>query len=383
MSIDWSTWRQEFPGLEMRTYMNTVSLGQLSRRSRTAVSKYLDLWTEMGASAWYAHWLDEVSATRKEFARLIGASEDEVAILPNVSSALAAISSSIDFSNRPRVVCCELDFPTLNYHWLAKKELDTVMLKAQDSVHVSLEAFDDVVDAKTALIASSRVYFTTGYIQDVKALADIAHRNGALLLVDDYQGTGQVPIDVKEAEVDVLITGGLKWLIGGPGIAYMYVRGDLIADFKPAVTGWFSHARQFDFDPHHLEYIHDARRFEAGTPSVAAVYAGKAGLEIINEIGSENLRRRTAALTQDLVVRLKERGFRLRIPSDPDRQSGITVVEADDPMRVTRALAERGIIVDKRPGAVRISPYFYNSEDENQIVVEALEEVMGERSRSA
>jgi selenocysteine lyase/cysteine desulfurase len=377
MSIDWAAWRAEFPGLEKRTYLNTVSLGQLSRRSRAAVNTFLDLWTELGASAWYAHWLDEVTATRAEFARLVGATEDEIAILPNVSTGLGAISSSIDFSTRSKVVCCELDFPTLTYHWLAKPEVETVIIDAVDQVHVPIDSFKSAVDSQTALIATSRVYFTTGYIQDVKSLAEIAHHNGALLLVDDYQGTGQVPIDVKETGVDILITGGLKWLIGGPGIAYMYVNRDRISELQPSITGWFSHAHQFNFDPHHLEFHEDARRFEAGTPAVSAVYAGKVGLQIINEIGADNLRRRTSELNQDLVARLRERGFKLRIPDDPDRQAGMTIVEADDPMGITRALAERKIVVDKRPGAVRISPYFYNDEQENEVVVEAMREIVG------
>ena len=377
MSIDWAAWRAEFPGLEKRTYLNTVSLGQLSRRSRAAVNTFLDLWTELGASAWYAHWLDEVTATRAEFARLVGASEDEIAILPNVSTGLGAISSSIDFSTRSKVVCCELDFPTLTYHWLAKQEVETVILDAVDAVHIPIGTFESAIDSQTALIATSRVYFTTGYIQDVKALAEIAHRNGALLLIDDYQGTGQVPIDVKAAGVDILITGGLKWLIGGPGIAYMYVNRDRILELQPSITGWFSHAHQFNFDPHRLEFHQDARRFEAGTPAVSAVYAGNAGLQIINEIGADNLRQRTAELNQDLVARLRERGFKLRIPDDPERQAGMTIVEADDPIGITRALAQRKIVVDKRPGAVRISPYFYNNEQENEAVVEAMREIVG------
>ena len=380
-AIDWRAWRAEFPGLEQSTYLNTVSLGQLSRRSRAAVNRFLDLWTELGASAWYRYWLKELDETRREFARLIGAAPEEVAVMPNISSALGAISSSLDFSKRNRVVCCELDFPTLTYHWLAKRDqgVETRILPAQGGLQVPPEAFAAATDSTTALIATSRVYFTTGYIQDVTALAEIAHREGALLLVDDYQATGQVPLNVRESGVDVLVTGGLKWLIGGPGIAYLYVRRELIPELRPSVTGWFSHARQFDFDPSTLEYRPDAARFEAGTPSVASIYAGKAGLEIINEIGPERLRERTAMLNQDLVNRLKERGFRLRVPSDPDRQAGITVVEAEDPMGITRALAERRIIVDKRPGAVRISPYFYNTLEENQIVLEALAEIVGDR----
>lgn len=378
--IDWAAWREEFPGLRRSTYLNTVSLGQLSKRSRSAVNRFLDLWTEYGASAWYAHWLGELARTRQEFARLIGASAEEVAVMPNISSTLGAISSSLDFSRRNRVVCCELDFPTLTYHWLAqaKQGIETWILPSPDGVKVPIESFRAAVDDQTALIATSRVFFTTGYIQDVQALAEIAHRAGAMLLVDDYQGTGQVPIDVKEAGVDVLVSGGLKWLIGGPGIAYLYVRRDRIAELEPTATGWFGHARQFDFDPHSLEFREDALRFEAGTPSVASAYAGRAGLEIINEIGPENARERTAMLNHDLVSRLREHGLQLRIPQDPDRHAAITVVEVDDPMRVTKELAERKIIVDKRPGAVRFSPYFYNTLEENEIVLQALAEILGD-----
>jgi selenocysteine lyase/cysteine desulfurase len=375
--IDWAAWRQEFPGLERITYLNTVSLGQLSRRSRAAVSRFLDLWTENGSAAWYSYWLKEVQAVREEFARLIGADPIEVAVLPNVSSALGAISSALDFTGRTGVVTTALDFPTLTYHWLAKRRqgLEVTILPSPDGVLVPLEAFEAAVTDRTAVIATSRVYFTTGFVQDVAGLAELAHRRGALLLIDDYQATGQVPLDVRRTPVDVLITGGLKWLIGGPGIAYLYVRRELIQTLAPTVTGWFSHARQFDFDPHHLEYRDDARRFEAGTPSVASVYAGKAGLEIVNQIGTDHLRRRTAELREDLVRRLTDAGYRLRLPADPERRSGITVVEMEDPMGVTRALAERKIIVDKRPGAVRISPYFYNTEQENEIVVRAMTEI--------
>ncbi len=380
-SIDWEMWRGEFPGLEQNTYLNTVSLGQLSNRSRAAVVEYLDLWTELGASAWYGHWMNQIEAVRRQFAKLIGAEEDEVAVMPNISSCLAAISSSLDFSNRRRVVACELDFPTLTHHFLAKAPfgVETLILPSPDRVGVAPEAFGEAVDKRTALVATCRVFFTSGYIQDVQALAELAHSQGALLLIDDYQGTGQVPINVKEAGVDILVSGGLKWLIGGPGIAYMYVRRDLIGQLEPTSTGWFSHARMFDFDPNTVEFRDDAARFEAGTPSVAALYAGRAGLEIINEIGPENLRTRSAMLNQDLVARLRSRGFKLRVPQDPDRHASITMVELDEPSEVVGQLAERGVIVDSRPGAVRISPYFYNTISENEMLVSSLEEILGGR----
>jgi kynureninase len=376
-NLDWEAWRQEFPGLQKNTYLNTVSLGQLSRRSRAAINHFLDLWEERGASAWYAFWLDEVDRLRAEFARVIGAGVDEVAIMPNISSALAAVSSSLDFTRRQRVITTELDFPTVAHHFLAKSREGVALsiLPTPDQVIVPLDAFEAAIDRQTALVATCRVYFTSGYIQDVQAVAELAHRQGALCLIDDYQGTGQLPIDVKAADIDFLVSGGLKWLIGGPGVAYLYVRRDLVSGLHPSVTGWFGQARQFDFDPHNLEFRPDARRFEAGTPSVAAVYAAKAGLEIINEIGTHNLRQRTMQLNQDLVARLRRHGYRLRIPSDPRRHAGITILEIDDPLTITHSLAERGIIVDKRPGAVRVSPYFYNTVDENQILIQALDEI--------
>jgi kynureninase len=379
--IDWAAWREEFPGLRQNTYLNTVSLGQLSRRSRQAVNRFLDLWIELGASAWYAHWLGEVEALRNEFARLVGASSHEVAILPNISSALAAISSSLDFSKRKRVVCCELDFPTLSHHFLSRQRdgVETHILPSADKIGLPVDAFERAVDGRTALLATCRVYFTSGYIQDVRALAETAHHQGALCLVDDYQGTGQVPINVKEADVDFLVTGGLKWLIGGPGVAYLYVRGELVSQLEPRFAGWFGHRRQFDFDPYTLEFRPDARRFEAGTPAMAAIYAARAGLEIINTLTPQNIRSRSAHLNQDLSARLREAGYRLRAPQDPAQQASITILESDDPASVTSLLAERHIIVDKRPGVVRISPYFYNTVEENQIILQALREITAQK----
>ncbi len=374
---DWSTWREEFPGLQKSTYLNTVSLGQLSQRSRRAVNHFMDEWSTYGAAAWYRFWLEEVDALRGEFARTIGAKKEEIAILPNISSALAAVSSCFEFTDRSRVVSCELDFPTITHHFLAKESqgVESSILPSPDRISVPVESFAASINERTALIATCRVYFTSGFIQDVQQLADIAHQKGALCLIDDYQGTGQIPIDVNQAGVDFLISGGLKWLIGGPGVAYLYVRGELIADLKPTVSGWFAHNRQFDFDPFKLEYREDARRFEAGTPAVPAVYAAHAGLEIINEIGTHEIRRRSAELSQDLIARLKAHGYSLRIPANPNQQASIIIVELDNPLEVTHSLAEQNIIVDKRPGTVRISPYFYNTVEENEIFVNGLDEV--------
>jgi kynureninase len=320
---DWPRLRSQFPTLDNVTYLNSCSLGLLSRSSRDAVNRFLDLWTDMGASAWYGPWMAELAALRRDFASLIHASESGIAIVPNISSGLAAISSSLDFSHRPNVVTTALEFPTMAHHFpaLEPRGIRTIIVPSEDNVTIDLERLASHVDHRTALVATSRVFFTSGWIQDIQALAQICHDRGALLLVDDYKATCQLPTDVRALGADVLITGSLKWLLGGPGIAYMYVRNDLIPTLSPTATGWFAYRDQFAFNPQKMVYKDDARRFEAGTPSMAAVYVGHAGLELVRTIGPDALRSRTASLTTDLVSRLQSAGFRLRIPSDASRHA--------------------------------------------------------------
>ena len=376
-TVDWRALREEFPTLRETAYLNTCSLGLLSNPSRQAVNRYLDLWTSSGAAAWYDHWMAQLTKLRQQFSRLVGCEETEVAIVPNVSSGLAAISSSLDFSKRNRVVTTELDFPTVAHHFLAQEDkgVETVIVPSKDRINVDSRALEEAINDKTALVATSRVFFTSGQIQDVAFLADLCHRNGALLLVDDYQGTGQLPIDVKATGIDVLLSGGLKWLLGGPGIAYMYVREELIQSLTPTITGWFAHRDQFDFNLSYMAFKEDARRFEAGTPSVAAVYAGEAGLSLVNQVGPEAIRQRTSELTADLVSRLGKEGFELQIPAAPESHASITLLKSGEPHAVVKELSKRSIIVDARPRGVRISPYFYNSTEDNQRLVEALREI--------
>ncbi len=370
------TWRGEFPGLEQSTYLNTCSLGQLSRRSRCAVDEFMDLWTRYGASAWYELWLGELADTRARFARLINAEPHEVAVLPSVSVALSVVGSSLDFSQRPEVVVTDMDFPTIPYQWRAR-ERDGArlrLLESPDRTTVPVDAFADAIGRQTALVATSHVFFTSGWIQDVAAITELAHEHGALSLFDGYQAAGQIPVDVKASNVDVYISGGLKWLLGGPGIVYMYVREDLIEQLEPTTTGWFASSDMFAFDPERFEMADDARRFEPGTPATAAVYAGNAGLSIIEEVGVDAIRARTKVLVADLVQRLRGAGLEPRIPTELDRHAGIVMLPVEEPAAVVKALKKQNIIIDYRPGAIRISPYFYNTEEENRRLVDAVVE---------
>jgi selenocysteine lyase/cysteine desulfurase len=373
-------WRAEFPGLAHSTYLNNCSLCQLSRRSAAGVQQFLDQWMRFGASAWYELWLGELAATRARFAHLINAAPHEVAVLPSIGVALSTIAGSLAYRERPEVVLTELDFPTLPYQWLARGRdgAQVRLLVSPDRVQVPLAAFEAAVGPRTALVATTHVFFTSGWVQDIAAISALAHANGALCLVDGYQAAGQLPVDVKAAGVDVYLAGGLKWLLGGPGVAYMYVREGLLEELEPTTTGWLAAKNPFSFTPGHFERAEDARRFEPGTPAVAAVYAGNAGMGIVEEIGVPALRARTRQLVEDLVARLRQAGIEPRIPADPDRHAGIVMVPVADPPAVVQTLNARGIIVDYRPGAVRLSPYFYNTEDENRLVAEALVEILRE-----
>jgi kynureninase len=367
-------WRAEFPGLEQSTYLNTCSLGQLSKRSVAAVNRFLEQWMRYGASAWYETWLGELADARARFARLINAQAHEVAILPSIGVALSVIASSLDYRDRSEVVVTEMDFPTIPYQWMARNR-DGVRLRfvpTADRIGVPLSAYEEAIGPQTALVATSHVFFTSGWIQEIGALSRLAHERGALALIDGYQAAGQIPVDVKAAEVDVYLSGGLKWLLGGPGMVFMYVRESLIEQLRPTTTGWFAAKEMFKFNPDRFDLADDARRFEPGTPAVAAVYAANAGMSIVEEIGVEAVRAHTLALTVDLHQRLRRAGLEPRVPADLARHAGITALPVEDPSGVVKALKAQNIIIDYRPGLVRLSPYFYNTEEENQRLVDAL-----------
>ncbi|MDX1675921.1 MAG: aminotransferase class V-fold PLP-dependent enzyme, partial [Longimicrobiales bacterium] len=274
---------------------------------------------------------------------------------------------------RNRVVVSELDFPTQAYQWMNRPDVAVARIPSDDGATIALDRWADAVDDRTALVATSHVFFTTGAIQDIRALAGIAHDHGALCLIDGYHASGQVPTDVKDADVDFYTTGPLKWLLGGPGLAYTYVRGDLVPDLEPTITGWFGAADQFDFDITRYEPKADARRFELGTPALHTVHTALGGQEIIDEIGVAAIRERNRSLTERLVERADAAGFTMNLAPDADARSAIVMIEHPDPHAAVDALAGAGIIVDARPGYVRVSPHFYNTEDEIDRFVDVLQ----------
>jgi kynureninase len=367
-------WRAEFPILQTRTYLNSCSLGALSRRSMGYLGEYQALWNTMGASAWYDLWTGRITELRRSVAAMWHAREDEVGLAPSVSGALATVASAVDYGKRNRIVVADLDFPTLLYRWMARPDLEVVRVPSDDGVGIPPERWAEYVDDRTAIVATSHVFYGTGYVQDLAPIAEAAQRHGALFLVDGYQAVGQLPVDPRAAGADVYVAGPLKWLLGGPGLAFVWVREERIRELRPTVAGWFGARDQFSFRTDELEFRDDAQRFSLGTPAVPTVYTALGGLEIFRDAGEDAAYARIRALTADVVERLRADGRTLRIADDPARRSGIVMVHDARAAETVAALARRSIIVDHRADYVRVSPHFYNTADENAAFVEALRE---------
>ena len=367
-------WRDEFPIAADLVYLNNCSLTPLPRRGKTRIERFLREWTELGGRAWYDHWVGEYEALREDLAGVLGADNDEVAIEPNVSAALVGIASTFDYTKRPKVIVSDLDFPTDGHAFLAvtPRGAQVQFVRSPDRVRMPLEVFERAIDERTAAVCTGHVYFTTGWIQDVKALAEICHRKGARLVVDAYQSIGAFPFDVHASGVDYLVGGTLKWLMGGPGIAFLYARRDVAEAARPSAVGWWGVADPFAFDVEHLDPGKGARRFEYGTPAVAAIYAARAGIELLREVGVETVRLRHMALSQRLVDGAVAQSWTVRCPTNARERTAIVTLEHPEPQRAVDTLRAAGVITDSRPGLIRLSPHYFNTEDEMDRALELL-----------
>jgi kynureninase len=359
-------WRQEFPITQALVYLNNCSLTPLPRSGRERIERFAREWTELGGRAWYDHWIGEYEGLRADIAAVLGAATEEVAVQPNVSAGLVGIASTLDYAKRPKVVVADLDFPTDGhaFHAVAERGARVEFVRSPDRVRVPLELFERAVDERTSAVCTGHVYFTTGWIQDVRALAEICHRKGAVLVVDAYQSIGAFPFDVHAAGIDYLVGGALKWLMGGPGIAFLYARREIAERARPSAVGWWGVMDPFSFDVEHLAYGAGARRFEYGTPAVAAIYAARAGLALLAEVGVATVRERHMLLSQRLVEGAIAQGWTVRCPRVAAERTAIVTLEHPEPQRAVEALRANGVICDSRPGLIRLSPHYFNTSEE-------------------
>ncbi|MCA1830851.1 MAG: aminotransferase class V-fold PLP-dependent enzyme [Actinomycetota bacterium] len=364
---DLLSWRDEFPVLERQTYLISASLGPLSNRSRRYLEEFLDLWASVGSPdvVWFENIFPTYAKIKAIVARLTGARPEEVALAGNISVALSSVLSMFPYRERNKVVMSALDFPTDHHvvHANARRGYDVVTVPSRDGHTIETQDFIEAIDERTQLVIVNRVLYRSSALLDVRAIAERAHSAGALVLVDDFQGAGVVPIDVWSAGADFYTTGVLKWLMGGGGLAVLLVRGHLIPSLESEVTGWWAQKPVSYFESER-DLADDATRFETGTTAGPVAYLALGGLEIVDEVGVDVIRARNQELTERVIARADELGLDVVTPRHPAARGGLVRVLVPDSKNVWRALLDRGVVVDERAGGLRFAPHFFTTEEE-------------------
>jgi kynureninase len=377
-------WRDEFPILERTTYMISNSLGAMPRAVYDRVRDYADSWALRGVRAWEEGWWDMAVSVGDKIAALIGAGPGEISLHQNVTITQAVISSCFDFSGpRNKVVLVDLEFPSIVYFYLEQRRRGArvEVLKSEDGIHAPLEKVLAAIDETTLLVPISYVLFRSATIVDANAIIERAHRVGAHVILDCFQAAGTVPIDLRALKTDFAVGGVLKWLCGGPGVAYLHVRPDLRKKFSPTLTGWLAHQRPFNFEVGPVEQREDSFRFLNGTPHIPALYACQPGLEILAKIGIDQIRAKSQRQTQRLIDGARQRGWRVNTPQDPTERGGTVSVDCPHGREVMRELVARNVLVDYRPNAgVRLSPHFYNRDEEIDFALAQMDEILATRA---
>ncbi len=379
MSDDLLKWRSEFPILDKTVYLISHSLGAMPKATYDQLHEYADLWATRGVRAWAEGWWEMPVTLGDELAKIIGADPGTVVMHQNVSICQSLILSCFDPTpERNKIVYSELNFPSVMYVYEAhardgKLRIETV--KSDDGMTVPLERLLAAIDETTLLVPFSHVLFKSAFLQDAKAIVERAHEVGAMVVLDTYQSAGTVPFSVKDLNVDFATGGSVKWLCGGPGAGYLYVRPDLQAKLEPKTTGWMAHEAPFSFDTK-LRYASNISRFLHGSPAIPALYAARSGYRVINEIGVERIREKSVRQTNYLIQLAEEAGFQVTSPKNAAQRGGTVTVAHAHAGAMTKELLRREFIVDYRPGAgVRISPHFYTKDEELELVIEEMKKI--------
>jgi len=375
--------RREFPVLESTCYMVSHSLGAMPRAAEQHLAEFSRLWRERSITAWEP-WLAEVDAASGRLARLIGAQGNSVIMMPNVSAVMAVLASCLDYSGqRRRIVYSELEFPSVSYVWQAeaRRGAEVVVVPAADGGRrVDTAALCAAIDERTLMVPLSQVMFRYSYIPDVAAVVKRAHEVGALVVLDMYQSVGVLPVDVRALDVDFACGGSVKWLCGGPGAAYLYVRPDHLLGFDPRVTGWFAHAHPFAFAMPAQDYAQTMWRYLGGTPVISALYQARAGHELLLGLDPAAVRAKSLRQTARVIARVDREGFTLNSPREDAHRGGTVVFDFAGADRVASALNQGRFYCDHRPGAgIRMSPHFYSSDGECDAFMDEVVRLRGAR----
>ena len=364
-------WRPHFPILADTTYMVSHSLGAMPQEAVASLAQYTDTWATRGVRAWEEGWWEMPVTVGNLIGSIIGAGASEVVSHQNVSICQSLVTSCFNWSGpRNRIVTDGLNFPSNDYiyHGLARLGARVVSVPSPDGMTLPIEPLLAAIDEQTQLVSVSHVAFRSSFVQDLAAITERAHQVGALVIADLYQSAGILPVDVRALNLDFATGGSVKWLIGGAGAGYLYVRRDLWPTLSPAATGWQAHRHPFRFEGGAIDFADDAFRFLNGTPNIPALYAARAGYEIINQIGVRAIRAKSQRQTQHLIDLADAAGIGgklVRSVRDPNQRGGVIILDVPNGKEVTRELIRREVIVDFRPGAgIRIAPHFYTADDE-------------------
>ena len=377
-------YRTEFPILETTTYLISNSLGAMPRAVYDALKGYADTWATRGVRAWEERWWMLAVEVGNELGALMNAPQGSVSVHQNVTTCQAVVASCFDFQGkRNKVVYSDLNFPSVMYFWEAQQAYGARvhMVKTDDGITVPTQRLLDAIDETTLLVPISHVIFRSAYINDAKAIIEKAHKAGAHVVLDTFQSLGTVPVDIQALNADFACGGVLKWLCGGPGVAYLYVRPDLGSKLEPKLTGWFAHQNPFGFEVGPTRYTDPPFRFMNGTSHIPALEAARPGLKIIREVGVETIREKSKRQTTRLIQLAEKHAWRVNTPRDPEKRGGTVSIDMPDAQEVCKELLKRDILVDYRPKAgVRMSPHFYNTDEELDVAINAVEEILKERA---
>lgn len=364
--------RSEFPIFEHTTYANSCSQGALSRRVRAAYEEYLDGWDANGAE--WEHWVERAEAARGAFARLLRVEPPEVAVTTSVSQGVSAIVSALDLRARPRIVISEHEFPTVGQiaHAQELRGAEVVHVRPEADGSIPPERFAEAIDERTSLVCCTTISYRTGHRHDVAEIARLAHAAGALCLADSYQALGAIEFDARAVGVDFVTGGTVKYLLASAGLGFLYVRGELLPSLLPTQTGWFADEDIFRMDISDYSPAPDARRFDAGTPPVPNIYAGLAGMSIVEDAGVRGIEEHVSALTARLIDGLDELGAVVVTPREPDRRGPLVCVRSTDVGTLVDTLRAARIVCSERDSNLRIALHLYNVDDDVDTILAAL-----------